>query len=1104
MIKKNVLILLAAAALLFGAGDLIYRHKTYETDHFSIHYPEGFRAYALRVGQILEELHPVYRNKYNLVIPDQTDVIISRDSYNSWAAAVQNTISIGVENMDFNLRGTPDWFENVVAHEYAHIVSINSSFKLPRWMPYVQAGSFDHPNEQNTFEGMYIYPSEILPPWFFEGIAQYESTRQDGDTWDSHRDMILRTLIRSDSTLSWDHMSVFNGRADSYEKTYNHGFSLVKYIAETYGEEKIRAILTYSQKLGRLNFDRSIKDALGITGDSLYSQWKDDLGRRYENQVSQLGDTTTADTVFSRGFNTYYPRFSADDSLIYLLSNAGSSTFGQMLYRCRPEGFFNEEDSVRSQVISSQVRSQYDIHDSTAVFSSSSSVKSAKPHDEGGGRFSDLYEVKLRKDSGLSRIFSPVKDDMITEKMNLSAPSFSPGGDTIVASRYGNGRSTLAFIDRSTGKRLREIPRRSDTAVHIFSIFSTDWAKSGGRIAFDFMDRDHRKIGIYDVAADSLQVLSGAPADYRDPRFSDDGGHLYFSSDLSGIFNIYSISLGDGTVRRLTNVTSGAFSPDVNSRGTELTYAAYTADGYAAFLLDSITGYDLPDKAASLSLQGYGGTTDLLGAVDHSGSIQDYSRLPRRPLVIPSLIREEILTRDDNIYEGESAAKFGAVATLMDPLSWVNNGSSVTGFFLSESPFEQLRNTVLFNSYDLSENNKIAYDYGLFLETTLFPVDLSLSYFKRNIPTQSELVFNSTGEDRRDSTNISIKPSLLQFDVSRPLGNILTGSLFSSYLSQWSHLEIAGDESSSLYLKLKAGDIFRNGLLIAMNQRPYTEKSSISPYGIALRLQYDYSRGRFVDEERIFTVDNGKIESNLNSYRYHTVGGKLKFGTQSFLVQDFDTEINLGATYVHIPSGTQGVIDSLKANATSTDNYAGGFPEFFQPSLKLPGYAFSYRADSTLYELRDEYGKVTDSVWFNDDSVVVSDNIVLDGSLAYRFPLWPKKSIDKKLAFIYLDKLYGALNFGGALAAENYESLKKMSHEDILFYMGSEIRLKTIAFNAYPLALSFRWDRGLDRPAPVGGDRFSINLGFQFDNWSIITEPDGYAQFRSFNRFRPQ
>jgi Tol biopolymer transport system component len=1102
--NKICLLLLLFFTVLFSDSPLIDRHHTMRLDNFSIHYPRQYEMYAHEVGRILERLYPLYQKKYNIVLPDETDVIISRDYYNSWAAAVQNTISIGIEPMDFNLRGTSNWLENVVAHEYAHIASISTSFKMPAWMPYIQFGSFSHPNEAEQFNGLYIYPSDILPPWLFEGIAQYESDVFGGDSWDSHRDMILRSRILSDSLISWDHMSVFKGRGDEYELVYNHGFSLVKYISENYGKEKIESMLRASTKFGRVNFDRSIEEVLGITGENLYDNWKAYLSEKYTQQIESLGDTTEARQITEKGWNNFYPRFSRDGKRLFFLANPGNDAFGQQLYSHAMDSFYDTTyagDTVFNRMESPLLTTAYDLHgDSLAVFSSRYSITSKKPHNRGGGRYSDLYELVLTPHEEDVESQSHRDLHRVTENMDLFAPSYSPGRDTIAAALHEDGKSFFVLLERESGEILRRIPSHAADSGILRAVFSTQWSPAGNAVAFDYIDRDNRTVAWYDIENDSLFILEENEADFRDPFFSADGAALYYSSDETGIFNIYRYSLENNTSTQITNVGIGAFSPAVNADETQLAYAGYTADGYKIFLMDSLqhTSYESFETGTETALN-YSFDTSGVFDAPYSEGRTNYSALPRRPLVIPTLLNESVITEHDDIYSGISTFKYGAIATVMDPLSWTNRGNMLTAFYLSESIFRQIRNAVFFQSYNRSMNKKIAYDLGLSYETGILPVDINLFYFFRNIPATSEFVHDFSGRDEREETDVSIQPSLLELKLSHSLGNVFTGTVFSNYLNQQNQLNISQAEDGDQYLRLKVGSIFRSGFLVSMLQRPYTQQSSISPYGVAMRLQYDYALGRFVDEERFITVENGRIKSNLNTYNYHTFSGKLRSAQPSFLLPDVDAEIDMGATYVRIPEGTQNTIDSLKDNALGS-NYSGGFPEFFQPVLTVPGYTFSYRADSTEYELRDEYGTVYDTVVFYDDSLLFSDNILLNASLSYRFPLWPGKSIDKKIGFLYFDQLFGSVNFGGALAAGGYTDLKNTTRDDILLHLGTEVRLKSIAFNGFPLAASFRWDRGLDKPAPVGGDRFTFTVGFQFDNWTIITEPDGSTE--RFNYLR--
>ena len=77
-------------------------------------------------------------------------------------------------------------------------------------------------------------------------------------------------------------------------------------------------------------------------------------------------------------------------------------------------------------------------------------------------------------------------------------------------------------------------------------------------------------------------ALTDATADRafdRDPAWSPDGKYLMFSSDRSGIFDIYALRLADRTLWQVTNVVLGAFEPEVSPDGTQLAFVTYGPGG---------------------------------------------------------------------------------------------------------------------------------------------------------------------------------------------------------------------------------------------------------------------------------------------------------------------------------------------------------------------------------------------------------------------------------------------------------------------------------------------------------------------------------------------
>ena len=65
-----------------------------------------------------------------------------------------------------------------------------------------------------------------------------------------------------------------------------------------------------------------------------------------------------------------------------------------------------------------------------------------------------------------------------------------------------------------------------------------------------------------------------------EPRWSPDGRTLYFSSDRTGIYNIFAIDLETETLYQVTNVRTGAFTPSINHAEDTLLFTVYHHWGY--------------------------------------------------------------------------------------------------------------------------------------------------------------------------------------------------------------------------------------------------------------------------------------------------------------------------------------------------------------------------------------------------------------------------------------------------------------------------------------------------------------------------------------------
>ena len=108
------------------------------------------------------------------------------------------------------------------------------------------------------------------------------------ENWDSHRDMILRSYVLDDNMLTWNQMGVFGKTSLGNESVYNSGFALTSYIAQQYGEAKLRLI---TQKLGNtFNFtiDAAFEDVLEKDGNEIYDEWKAYLTKCYNERTKDV------------------------------------------------------------------------------------------------------------------------------------------------------------------------------------------------------------------------------------------------------------------------------------------------------------------------------------------------------------------------------------------------------------------------------------------------------------------------------------------------------------------------------------------------------------------------------------------------------------------------------------------------------------------------------------------------------------------------------------------------------------------------------------------------------------------------------------------------
>lgn len=553
--------------------------KTIETQHFFVHFHDGAERTAKLVAKISEDIYAPVTALY-LYEPDGKIHFIVRDHddySNGGAYYYDNKVEIWATAMDFELRGTHNWLRNVVTHEFAHMVSLGAARKMTRSVPafYFQALGYEDEKRPDVLRG---YPNRIvsypivmtvLPHWFAEGVAQYQLPGLDYDLWDSHRDMILRTATVEDKLLTYSEMQGFGKNSLGNERVYNQGYALVSYLAERHGLESLRRATKSMGKLLQFSFDGALEKATGKDGSEHYVEWEKYLQEKYTYQLRQIaGNKVEGTLIVEEGLGNFYPRWSPNgEQLAFLHSGNDYLSAGLVVV-----------DMKKGQ-LKATIRGSLTDGIRNSMAWSPDGQRLVYSHLAGpnkyGSDFNDIFTISA---SGKNK-------KRITKGLRAHSPDCSADGKSIALVINRGGTENISSID-ADGKNSRKLSDFQNGE----QVFRPQWAPDGKHLLFAMSRGNGRDIYTIEVSSGKLTPVLTDSADSRDPVYSPDGKKIYFSWDVTGIFNIYSKTLSgkNQEPEQLTNVIGGAFMPSVNKNGN-LVFSSFYAEGYRLAILENPT-----------------------------------------------------------------------------------------------------------------------------------------------------------------------------------------------------------------------------------------------------------------------------------------------------------------------------------------------------------------------------------------------------------------------------------------------------------------------------------------------------------------------------------
>jgi len=556
-----ILFLFLTSQYLFEQNKIQYNsHEWYmhETEHFYIYYYKEEKVLVPFATDVLEESYKRLKKRFNykerkneekipIILykshPDfqGTNVIMERlpEGVGGFAELFKNRIVI-----PFN--GSYSDFRHVLNHELVHIFQYRILY-----------GS--------GVDAVKRMIASRPPLWFIEGMAELESLG-----WDQSAETYLKDAMLNDKLFTIPQLSMIGGYP-----IYKEGQSILYYIREKYGEEKIGEIM---KKLKLTNsFDRALNSVLGIDINRLNDEWTKELKKKYWPIIEgkQFSSDIATPMVTHQGFEDLYnyaPSISPQgDKIAY---------------------FTDEVGEVQLRLISTLTNEDLGLLVKGGNAPKFESLHLMNGHSDFSPNGEKIVFPAMEKGKDVLYVLG-IKKRKILERVELELdqirwPEFSPDGEKIAFVGLKNGASDI-YVYNLKKKTLANITH---------DLYSDNYpAWKGDSILFV---SDRPETDNWDYSTNMLYISDSKGNIRKFLSFGKDiiapevyNSNVYFISYRDGGKNLYVYKSDSGVVKQLTDII-GSFNDFSISNSGNIAFSVYSDLGWDIYFIDSIE--DLTEK----------------------------------------------------------------------------------------------------------------------------------------------------------------------------------------------------------------------------------------------------------------------------------------------------------------------------------------------------------------------------------------------------------------------------------------------------------------------------------------------------------------------------
>ncbi len=574
---KNILLIFvvlshAVSGQSFGQNKVQYGNfdwKFIKSSHFNIYYYTEDIDLAEFTAEIAENAYEQISKHFRWNLKKPVSIVVYNShkdfqqtnvTYSYLSEGIGGFTELFKNRVVIPFEGSYEQFRHVIHHELVHAV-VNDM---------VYGG-----NIQSVVSGAQLLR---LPLWVSEGTCEYLSLN-----WNTKADMVIRDMTVNDYIPSVKELE--------YYMAYKGGQSVMRFIAEKYGREKIGEVYIAMKKTQ--NAERGFEQALGMDFEDLTEQWQDYVKKEYWPDITgrdALDDIAhrLTDHEKLKNFYNISPALSPDGSKIAILSDRSMYADIYII------------DAHTGKQIKRVVKGNRTIK-----------FEELKWLQPGISWSPDSRKIVIAAKAGGLDAFHLIDvetgdfETISFEMDGLFTAAWSPDGKTLAFVGSEGNASDIYILDIAS----REITNLTND---IFSDSEPVWNKNGTQITFisdrgDYMNDavsdtfkiykyDYSQTDIYNIDVETKIISRITDTEYSEnyPVWANQGNKLLYTADENGVWNIHILDMDTKESHTITNVLTGIQQLSISKDDKTLIFSGYDKRGWDIFSLTN--PLELADK----------------------------------------------------------------------------------------------------------------------------------------------------------------------------------------------------------------------------------------------------------------------------------------------------------------------------------------------------------------------------------------------------------------------------------------------------------------------------------------------------------------------------